>query len=170
MVEAVYFGRGVERLCQNGRISPVRSVATLDAGRLVLALGILLLPERALGAAAQQPALGPCRGQPLLGPLGGQVTLDLGEQPEQGDHHLGLQVLPPLEADDFFDGDEANLPPHQRIDASTIWITWPKLRPRRDSSLTTRRPPSCSVPSNSSTRHWAGLLRVEISILYSSSG
>src|SRR5580693_5223625 len=47
---------------------------------------------------------------------GDQVSLDLGEQAEQGNHNLGLQVLLPLEVDAFLDGSEADFTLHQFID------------------------------------------------------
>ena len=71
--------------------------------------------QRPFGA-AEQVTLGSGGGKPFLGPLGDQVPLDLGEQPEQGDHHLGLHVLPSLKADRFLDSGEADLPLHQLID------------------------------------------------------
>ena len=41
---------------------------------------------------------------------------DLGEQAEQGNHNLGLQVLLSLEVDAFLDGGEADFTLHQFID------------------------------------------------------
>ena len=60
--------------------------------------------------------LGPRSRQPFLGPLRDQVPLDLGEEPEQGDHHLGLHILFSLEADRFLDRDEADLLLYQLVD------------------------------------------------------
>ena len=71
--------------------------------------------QRALGTAEQAP-LGPRGRQSFLGPLRDQIPLDLGEQPKQGDHHLGRHVLLSLEADRFLDRDEADLPLHQVVD------------------------------------------------------
>jgi hypothetical protein len=43
-------------------------------------------------------------------------SLDLGEQAEQGNHNLGLQVLLSIEVDAFLDGSEADFTLHQFID------------------------------------------------------
>jgi hypothetical protein len=45
-----------------------------------------------------------------------RAILDLGEQAEQGNHNLGLQVLLSLEVDAFLDGSEADFTLHQFID------------------------------------------------------
>ena len=60
--------------------------------------------------------LGAGRDQPLLRPFRDQIPLDLGEQPEQRYHHLGLHVLLSLEADRFLDRNEADFPLHQFVD------------------------------------------------------
>ena len=49
----------------------------------------------------------------------------------------------------------------RRTSCSTIWITCPRLRPRRDSSLTTRRSPAVSESSNFSMRSWCRTFREE---------
>ena len=48
--------------------------------------------ERAPGT-AEQAAFGAGGGKPFLRPFRDQIPLDLGEEPEQGDHRLGLHVL-----------------------------------------------------------------------------
>jgi len=66
--------------------------------------------------AAKQSALGAGRCQSFACALGDKVSLDLGEQAEQGNHNLGLQVLLSLEVDAFLDGSEADFTLHQFID------------------------------------------------------
>jgi hypothetical protein len=75
----------------------------------------LRLAQRSFRA-AEQSALGSGGSETLFGPFGDQVGLDFGEQTEQGDHYLGLQVFLAPEADTLFDGDEENPLPHQFID------------------------------------------------------
>src|ERR1700737_2340022 len=65
-----------------------------------------------------RPSVGPWRGrsQSFACALGDQVSLDLGEQAEQGNHNFSLQVLLSLEVDAFLDGSEADFTLHQFID------------------------------------------------------
>ena len=59
------------------------------------------------------PPLRPGGLEPGYGAFADQLPLHLGEEPEQGDHRLGLHVLDPFEADvflDSLDGREADLP------------------------------------------------------------
>ncbi len=76
-----------------------------------------------------------------------QIPLDLGEEPEQGDHHLGLHVLLSLEADRFLDGDEADLALHQLIDEPDHL---PQAPAEAGQLADDQAVPRASVPSNSS--------------------
>src|SRR5512144_528531 len=58
------------------------------------------------------------------------------------------EILLAFDADALLDGHEADLPLYRLVDEP---ITWPRPRPRRDSSLTTRRSPASSELSNSPT-------------------
>ena len=64
---------------------------------------------------SEQLPLGLRGGEAFLGPFRDQVPLDLGKQSEQGDHHLGRQVLLAVELDRLLDGDEADLAPDQGL-------------------------------------------------------
>ena len=58
----------------------------------------LRLSPRPLGP-TEALAARPGARQTLLGPLHDQVTFDLGKEPEENDHRLGLEILLALEAD-----------------------------------------------------------------------
>src|SRR6478672_2656185 len=72
-------------------------------------------PSTPFGRPSSRP-LGAGGCQSFACALGDQVSLDLGEQAEQGNHNLGLQVLLSLELDAFLDGSEAAFTLHQFID------------------------------------------------------
>ena len=73
-----------------------------------------MFPKATLGRAEQFP-LGFGSGESFLGPFCDQVPLDLGEESEQRDHHLGPQVLLAVKLDRLLDGDEADLAPDQGL-------------------------------------------------------
>ena len=54
-------------------------------------------------------------GESFLGPFRDQVPLHLGEQSEQGDHDLGLQILLAVELDPLLDRDEADIAMDQSV-------------------------------------------------------
>lgn len=70
----------------------------------------------AVGLRRGQRALDSSGGKVFLGPLGDQMPFDLGEQPQQGYHHLRQRALLPRQAERLLDGDEANLPLRRSID------------------------------------------------------
>ena len=64
-------------------------------------------PSEPFGRPSFRPR-GPRPGEALAGALGDQVALDLGEQREQGDHDLGLDVALALDADVLLQGHEGD--------------------------------------------------------------
>ena len=88
--------------------------------------------------------------QPLLRPFRDEIPLDLGEQPEQTTITLVcMSCFPSKRIASLI---AMKLGTFRFTSSSTIWITWLRLRPKRDSSLTTRRSPAAIVPSRSSIR------------------
>ena len=79
----------------------IESLEHLRGRRAPAALGYLAPCHRAW--IFLRPPLGLRGGESFLGPFRDQVPLHLGEQFEQGDHDLGLQVLLAVELDPLLD-------------------------------------------------------------------